>query len=221
MIELIIIAIIVVPIVAFVSEIKTSKSNDQELRNVAKSSRETKSILELIKAASAIKANNISCALSIRRASFAGNELIQQKITLQDPEIANICFSAKNTLAAMHQAQDAAIKRGDSVAMHEWENKMVEECHRVGAALSPYFPQDRAAGSFLLSRFSDVEDDSLVASSTSVSVSIPSHIDALGIDSSKNKKFRSPYIFDAVAEAAKDIPNVSLTIDKTIPNKED
>ena len=219
MIELIIIAFIVVVIVLFVSEIKTSKSNDQELRNVAKSSKDTKSILELIKAASAIKANKISCALSIRRASFAGNELIQQKITLQDPKIANICFSAKNALAAMHQAQDAAIKRGDSVAMHEWEKKMVEECHRIGAALSPYFPQDRADGSFLLSRFSDVEDDSLVASSTSVSVSIPSHIGTLGIDSSKNKKFRSPYVFDAVAEAARSIPNVSLSIDKTIPNQ--
>ena len=88
------------------------------------------------KAASAIKADKISCTLSIRRAYSAGNELIQQKITLQDPEIANICFSAKNALAAMHQAQDAAIKRGDSVAMHEWEKKMVEECHRIGAALS-------------------------------------------------------------------------------------
>ena len=119
----------------------------------------------------------------------------------------------------MDQAQDAAIKRGDSVAMHEWEKKMVEECHRIGAALSPYFPQDRADGSFLLSRFSDVEDDSLVASSTSVSVSIPSHIGTLGIDSSKNKKFRSPYVFDAVAEAARSIPNVSLSIDKTIPNQ--
>ncbi len=219
MIELIIIAFIVVVIVSFVSEIKTSKSNDQELRNVAKFSEATKSILGLIKAASAIKADKISCTLSIRRAYSAGNELIQQKITLQDPKIANICFSAKNALAAMHQAQDAAIKRGDSVAMHEWEKKMVEECHRIGAALSPYFPQDRADGSFLLSRFSDVEDDSLVASSTSVSVSIPSHIGTLGIDSSKNKKFRSPYVFDAVAEAARSIPNVSLFIDKTIPNQ--
>ena len=227
MIELIIIAFIVVVIVSFVSEIKTSKSNDQELRNVAKFSEATKSILGLIKAASAIKADKISCTLSIRRAYSAGNELIQQKITLQAvsythlraPEIANICFSAKNALAAMHQAQDAAIKRGDSVAMHEWEKKMVEECHRIGAALSPYFPQDRADGSFLLSRFSDVEDDSLVASSTSVSVSIPSHIGTLGIDSSKNKKFRSPYVFDAVAEAARSIPNVSLSIDKTIPNQ--
>lgn len=219
MIELIILAFIVVVIVAFVSEKKASKDNTQELQNVAKFSKETKSILELIKAASAIKANKISCTLSIRKASFAGNELIQQKITLQDPEIANICFSAKNALAAMHQAQDAAIKRGDSVAMNEWENKMAEECHRVGAALSPYFPQDRADGSFLLRRFSDVEDDSLVASSTSVSVSIPSPIGTLGIDSSKNKKFRSPYVLDAVAEAAKGIPNISLTIDKSIPNK--
>ncbi len=219
MIELIIIAFIVVVIVTFVSEIKTSKSNDQELRNVAKFSKETKSILELIKAASAIKADKISCALSIQRVLYSGNELIQQKITLQDPEIANICFSAKNTLATMHQAQDAARNRGDSVAMHEWENKMVEECHRVGAALSPYFPQDSTSGSFLLRLFSDVEDDSLVASTTSVSVSIPSHIGTLGIDNSKNKKFRSPYIFDAVAEAAKNIPNIFLTIDKTIPNK--
>ena len=64
-----------------------------------------------------------------------------------------------------------------------------------------------------------MEDDSLVASSTSVSVSIPSHIGTLGIDSSKNKKFRSPYVFDAVAEAARSIPNVSLSIDKTIPNQ--
>ena len=219
MIELIIIAFIVVVIVSFVSEIKGSKHDNQELRNVAKFSKETKSILELIKAASAIKADKISCTLSIQRVLYSGNELIQQKITLQDPEIANICFSAKNTLATMHQAQDTARNRGDSVAMHEWENKMVEECHRVGAALTPFFPQDRAAGSFLLSRFSDVEDDSLVASRTSVSVSIPSHIGTLGIDNSKNKKFRSPYIFDAVAEAAKGIPNISLTIDKTIPNK--
>ena len=64
MIELIIIAFIVVVIVSFVSEIKTSKSNDQELRNVAKFSEATKSILGLIKAASAIKADKISCTPS-------------------------------------------------------------------------------------------------------------------------------------------------------------
>lgn len=189
------------------------------MREAAKTARETKDIVEIIKAASAIKADKICCELSIRSASSGWGGLTQLKITLQDPKIANICFSSKQAFATMHQAQDEAIKRGDIIAMHEWGDKMSEEHDRISQALSPYFPQDNASGSFLMKWFSDVEDTSVIASATSVSASIPWPIGGLGIDSSKNTAPRPPYVLDAVAEAAKDIPNISLTINKTIPAK--
>lgn len=205
-------------IVDTITAVKNGKTK-RRLPEVAKSARETEELVKQLKAAAAIKADKICCELSIRSTISGRGGLIQLKITLQDPKIANICFSAKNAFAAMHRAQDEAIKRGDSAAMYEWGDKMSEEHDRISQALSPYFPQDGSDGSFLMSRFADVEDDSVVASATSVSVSIPWLIGDLGIDSSKNTTSRPPYVLDAVAEAAKDIPNISLTIDKTIPAK--
>lgn len=215
MIELIVIVIII----AVVGSVISNRKKSAEIQKAAKNYSATKSMVDLIRAASAIKADKICCALSIKNYFSAGNALIQLKITLQDPEIAGICFSAKQKFVTMHQAQDEAIKRGDTTAMHEWENRMAEEYSRMGPALTPYFPQDGADSSFLMKRFVDVQDDSLVASAAAVSVSIPWHIGDLGIDSTKNTVPRSPFVLDAVAEAAKSIPNVSLSIDKTIPSQ--
>lgn len=214
-----IVLIEIVIIIAVVGSIISSRKKSAEIQRAAENYSETKSMVDLIRAASAIKADKICCALSIKKYSSAENALIQLKITLQDSKIASICFSAKQKFAAMHQAQDEAIKRGDTTAMHEWENRMAEEHSRMNPALIPYFPQDGADGSFLMDRFADVQDDSLVASAAAVSVSIPWHIGDLGIDSSQNTVPRSPYVLDAIAEAAKSIPNVSLTIDKTISNQ--
>lgn len=98
----------------------TNAREKRQLREAAKTARETKDIVEIIKAASAIKADKICCELSIRSASSGWGGLTQLKITLQDPKIANICFSSKQVFATMHQAQDETIKRGDIIAMHEW-----------------------------------------------------------------------------------------------------
>lgn len=218
---MLIVVIILIAIGVLIFDLNARTKNEDQLIEAAKNARETKDLVRFVKAASTIKADKISCELAIRSVIFSGNGgLIQLKITLHDPQIANICFSAKNAFAAMHQAQDEAIKRGDSAAMHEWEAKMSEEHHRITPALAPYFPQDNADGSFLMRRFADVQDDSLVASATSVSNSIPWFIGNLGIDSSKNTAPRPPYVLDAVEEATKDIPNISITIDKTIPSKE-
>ena len=71
----------------------------------------------------------------------------------------------------------------------------------------------------IVGSFSDIEDVKVDLASKTIAAYTWISVGGLYIDAGKYHGFCIPYIFDAIAEAAKSIPNVSLTIDKTIPNQ--
>ena len=71
----------------------------------------------------------------------------------------------------------------------------------------------------IVDRFSDIQDVKVDLARNTIATYTWIFVGGLYIDAGKYDGFCIPYIFDAVEKAAKSIPNVSLSIDKTIPNQ--
>ena len=71
----------------------------------------------------------------------------------------------------------------------------------------------------IVDSFSDIQDVKLDLARNTIAAYTWIFVDGLYIDAGKYDGFCIPYIFDAVEKAAKSIPNVSLSIDKTIPSQ--
>lgn len=215
MIELIIIALIVAVIVSFVSEIKTSKSNDKNFRDTAKICKANRELIEMFNEMSASKLDNIACHLSIYSAgSTPGFEVIQARFSFENSELASLYQNIKQTIASITENSAIPI----STKLPVLQSAIDSGRSRAGKAFSAYFPTK--PNSYLMKAFTAVDDRKTISiSGNRVSAFTSVSVGSLGVDPSTCKIFRSPYVLDAVAEAAKGIPNVSLTIDKTIPNK--
>ena len=71
----------------------------------------------------------------------------------------------------------------------------------------------------IVDRFSDIQDVKVDLARNTIATYTWIFVGGLYIDAGKYDGFCIPYIFDAVEKAAKSIPNVSLSIDTTIPNQ--
>ena len=214
MIELIIIALIVFVIVTFVSERKNSKSNYKELQDTAKICKANREIIAMLKEMSASKLDKIACHLSVCSAGIPGVEVIQASFSFENSELASLYQDIKQTIASITENSAIPI----STKLPALQSAVDSGRSRAGKAFATYFPTN--PNSSLMNTFTDFGDRKTISiSGNRISASSFISVGSLGVDSSTCKIFRSPYVLDAVAEAAKGIPNVSLTIDKTIPNK--
>lgn len=214
MIELIVIAFIIVIIVALVSERKDFKSNDKELRDTAKICKANREIIAMLKEMSASKLDKIVCHLSVYSAGMPGAEVIQASFSFENSELASLYQDIKQTIASAGEHSVAAM----STNLPSLHSAVDSGRNRAGKAFSTYFPT--SPNSSLMNTFTDFNNRKAISiSGNRISASSFISVGSLGVDPSTCKIFRSPYVLDAIAEAAKSIPNVSLTIDKTIPNQ--
>lgn len=197
-------------IVDTITAIKNAR-HKSNLPEVAKNASETKKIISCLKSASTAKVDRVECRLSVYEPiDYHGCEIIALYITLYDSELAHIYAEAKGRV---HSARESVKCTHDMPMLND---RIQKETQHIYEVIASYFPQN--SDTTFLESFSVMNDSSIIISANSITVPIYCSSDTLGIERGKGP-IRSPYVLDAVAEAAKDIPNISLTIDKTIPTK--
>lgn len=187
---------------------------DEELTKAAHQAKPTQQIVSTLRSLSNIKADKVDCKLFIKdMGQFS--ELIRLDIIITSNELAQFLEKKQSDMSKIQSEIDICDRTND----YDTALKLLEKIPRM---------RDQSVGEFT-SFFSATPDTSLIgcfAQNNDYVVSenqVMGHTgyfgDDLGIPYSKYNIPYSPYILDAVAEAAKDIPNISLTIDKTIPSK--
>lgn len=215
MIELIIIAIVVF-------FVWSSLSNAKKIRKVQKSAENCKAkheIIAILKSVSAAQVDNATCRLSVHSAGYkGGGETIQVDIVLKSPELAPRYEELKKEYRQAMRTSVTATVNGD----HALASQMDERGKGLRQELEELFLtrfSSEVDARAIVGSFSDIEDVRVDLVRNTIAAYTWIFVDGLYIDAGKYDGFCIPYIFDAVEKAAKSIPNVSLSIDKTIPNQ--
>lgn len=215
MIELIIIAIVVFFVWSSISDAK-------KVRKVRKSAENCKAkheIVAILKSVSAARVDNAVCRLSVHSAGYKGvAEVIQVDVKLKSPELAPRYEELeKEYRQAMRTLVTAQVNSDHALAsqMDERGKELQQEWKKLFLTRFSSEVDARA----IVDSFSDIQDVKLDLVRNTIAAYTWIFVDGLYIDAGKYDGFCIPYIFDAVEKAAKSIPNVSLSIDKTIPNQ--
>lgn len=205
-------------IVDTITAVKNGKTK-RRLPEVAKDAPETKKIISYLKSASTAKVDRVECRLSIYSAEYPGViEVIQVDMKLTCPELVPRYAALKEEYRQAVRAQVTAEVNGDRLyasQMNKKQNELRQELKKV--FLSCFVSEFDAQA--IVGPFSDMEDTKVDLVNNTIAAFEWIFVKELRDIAKKCNRICSPYIFDAVAEAAKDIPNVYLTIDKTIPAK--
>ena len=132
--------------------------------------------------------------------------------------VAGIIAALKEEYRQAGRSQVTAEVNGDHLyasQMNKKQNELRQELKKV--FLSRFVSELDAQA--IVGPFSDMEDTKVDLANNTIAAFEWIFVKELRDIAKKYNRICSPYIFDAVAEAAKDIPNISLTIDKTIPAK--
>ncbi len=215
MIELIIIAIVVFFVWSSISDAK-------KVRKVRKSAENCKAkheIVAILKSVSAARVDNAVCRLSVHSAGYKGvAEVIQVDVKLKSPELAPRYEELeKEYRQAMRTLVTAQVNSDHALAsqMDERGKELQQEWKKLFLTRFSSEVDARA----IVDSFSDIQDVKLDLARNTIAAYTWIFVDGLYIDAGKYDGFCIPYIFDAVEKAAKSIPNVSLSIDKTIPSQ--
>ena len=215
MIELIAIAIVVF-------FVWSSISNAKQVRKVQKSAENCKAkheIVAILKSVSAAQVDNAACRLSVHSAGYKGvSEVILVDIVLKSPELAPRYEKLKKEYRQAMLTSVTATVNGDHTLASQMERRGKELRQELERLFLTRFSSEVDARA-IVGSFSDIEDVKVDLASNTIAAYTWIFVGGLYVDAGKYDGFCIPYIFDAVEKAAKDIPNVSLTIDKTIPNK--
>ena len=205
-------------IVDTITAIKNAR-HKSNLPEVAKNASETKKIISCLKSASTAKVVRVECRLSINSAEYPGViEVIQVDMKLTCPELVPRYAALKEEYRQAVRSQVTAEVNGDHLyasQMNKKQNELRQELKKV--FLSRFVSELDAQA--IVGPFSDMEDTKVDLANNTIAAFEWIFVKELRDIAKKYNRICSPYIFDAVAEAAKDIPNISLTIDKTIPTK--
>ena len=216
--------IVVLAVVWLIFTVFRRRKAVAELSKAAHHDRCTREIISTLRSLSNAKVDRVECKLYIKKVSkYHGKkrggeitaELVLLDITLISSELSQFLEKKQHDMAEILNKLNTCEGHGD----YESAIKLREEIPRM---------RDRSASTF--STFfsaSPCKDLALCfAHNNDYTVSenqSMGHIgylpNDLGIPYSKYNAPRSPFVLDAVAEAAKSIPNVSLSIDKTIPSQ--
>ena len=215
MIELIIIAIVVFFVWSSISDAKKGRI----VRKSAENCKAKHEIVAILKSVSAARVDNAVCRLSVHSAGYKGvAEVIQVDVKLKSPELAPRYEELeKEYRQAMRTLVTAQVNSDHALAsqMDERGKELQQEWKKLFLTRFSSEVDARA----IVDSFSDIQDVKLDLARNTIAAYTWIFVDGLYIDAGKYDGFCIPYIFDAVEKAAKSIPNVSLSIDKTIPSQ--
>lgn len=215
MIELIIIAIVVFFMWGSISDAK-------RVRKVQKSAENCKAkheIVAILKSVSAARVDNATCRLSVHRAGYKGvSEVIQVDMVLKSPELAPRYEELEKEYRQAMRTLVTAQVNGDHALASQMDERGKELQQELKKLFLTRFSSEVDARA-IVDRFSDIQDVKVDLARNTIATYTWIFVGGLYIDAGKYDGFCIPYIFDAVEKAAKSIPNVSLSIDKTIPNQ--
>ena len=215
MIELILIAIVVFFVWSSISDAKRVR----KVRKSAENCKAKHEIVAILKSVSAARVDNAACRLSVHSAGYKGvAEVIQVDMKLKSPELAPRYEELEKEYRQAVRTSVTATVNGDHALASQMDERgkgLQEELKKLFLTRFSSEVDARA----IVDSFSDIQDVKVDLASNTISAYKWIFVDGLYIDAGKYDGFCIPYIFDAVAEAAKSIPNVSLSIDKSIPNQ--
>lgn len=212
LIELIVVSLLVWGIISDVKRVRKVKKS-------AENCRAKHEIIAILKSLSAAQVSNAACHLSVHSAGYNGvAEIIQVDIKLKSAELAPRYEELKKEYRQAMRASVTATVNGDRTLASQMDGRGKDLQQELKKLFLTRFTSEVDARA-IVGSFSDIEDVKVDLASKTIAAYTWIFVGGLYIDAGKYHGFCIPYIFDAIAEAAKSIPNVSLTIDKTIPNQ--
>lgn len=215
--------IIILVIIWFVYKAIQKQKASKQIVDAAKHSACTNDIIKTLRILSEAKVDRVDCVLSIKKISrYYGmkssgeitGELIDLKVIFTSDKLAQVLKANQQSMSETLRKIDVLKRIGnynDSLKLHEEIPLKREHAAKSFEMFFGTKPDHSLMATFALNNECSILGNQSIGHTGYI-------VSDLGVPYSKYGAPRSPYVLDAVEEAAQNIPHISLNIVKTIPS---